>query len=456
MRTQRSALVYVTMTVLATSSCSSSYLSDIPIGSSTDASSTDASSTDASSTDASSTDASSTDASSTDASPNKDVDIDSTEVCTPVTDESALCEANEVSCGTVSVQICGEPRLIDCGTCEQQDHHCNDGKCQPYAFHWKVGDWEDCSVQCGGGTRERKVWCEREDGETVHDLKCSEEKPETTEECNNDPCCWLDSSEWTERYICSGTTNDMSWWHPIHFGSNQGNEADRLACAQECLNRALSASGGPHNESALRGLSHQRCARRLRVLLVREKLLELAHGVLLPLEPSLSHFSVGGDPLTAAAGERHQDPDGDHPEPTKTPLADNEKTVWGQIEALPLAVELVLGGHPIANPFDEEDSDLRRRRVTSWRWEQHPPRLHRFRELEALGILTTVQRKKRSKCQKEEDPTALRPRLRPTVESVGGDLFVICWCFSSLPRGLPRRTSPQGRSTTGSYPDFRR
>lgn len=198
------------------------------------------------------------DAFSTDASPNKDVDIDSAEVCAPASNESALCEANEVSCGTLSVQICGEPRSIDCGTCEQQDHHCNDGKCQPYAFHWKVGDWEDCSVQCGGGTREQKVWCEREDGEKVDDLKCSEEKPETTEECNNDPCCWLDSSEWTERYICSGTTNDMIWWDPIHFWVQSRKRSGQTSMCAGLPDTSPVGQRGPQDESALGGLSHQR------------------------------------------------------------------------------------------------------------------------------------------------------------------------------------------------------
>ncbi|BFZ08740.1 hypothetical protein BsWGS_11778 [Bradybaena similaris] len=60
---------------------------------------------------------------------------------------------------------------------------CNLGQCAD----WTTGNWLGCSVTCGTGYKQRKVWC-MTDGEKVADEQCGKKKPAAKKECSLDSC----------------------------------------------------------------------------------------------------------------------------------------------------------------------------------------------------------------------------------------------------------------------------
>lgn len=53
---------------------------------------------------------------------------------------------------------------------------------------WFAGPWSDCSKECGGGDKSRKVLC-LSNGQSVAPEKCGEDKIVfAKDECNKDPC----------------------------------------------------------------------------------------------------------------------------------------------------------------------------------------------------------------------------------------------------------------------------
>ncbi len=89
--------------------------------------------------------------------------------------------------------------------------------CAPeYSYSWKTGSWSSCSVDCGGGTQTRDVWCERSDGTRVSDSYCSGTKPATSRSCNTQSC------PEPEPETCSGvvckpdeTCQEFLVWHRV-------------------------------------------------------------------------------------------------------------------------------------------------------------------------------------------------------------------------------------------------
>ncbi len=57
-----------------------------------------------------------------------------------------------------------------------------------YTYKWVIGSWGGCNATCGGGVQTRPVYCQRSDGTTVANSKCTGAKPASTQGCNTQSC----------------------------------------------------------------------------------------------------------------------------------------------------------------------------------------------------------------------------------------------------------------------------
>ncbi len=58
-----------------------------------------------------------------------------------------------------------------------------------YSYSWLKNPWEECSRGCGGGTQTRTIVCQRNDGRTVGNYKCTHKrKPILSRACNTQKC----------------------------------------------------------------------------------------------------------------------------------------------------------------------------------------------------------------------------------------------------------------------------
>lgn len=72
---------------------------------------------------------------------------------------------------------------------------CRRPSCSSY-FYWHTSDWSDCSVLCGSGVRNRRVFCKNEAGRIVNDSQCSQPQPRSSRSCDLGSCTrhWYHSS----------------------------------------------------------------------------------------------------------------------------------------------------------------------------------------------------------------------------------------------------------------------
>merc|ERR1712025_1015820 len=67
-----------------------------------------------------------------------------------------------------------------------------------------MGEWNDCDVECGGGSRTRIVQCPR-------DGLCSADRPTSEEACNQHSCSW-DVGEWS---ACDAACGGGTKWREV-------------------------------------------------------------------------------------------------------------------------------------------------------------------------------------------------------------------------------------------------
>ena len=60
------------------------------------------------------------------------------------------------------------------------------------------GQWSECSVTCGGGTRHRTAVCVDSESNTLDDEKCSAIVPKKTQICQAETCPIWKTGDWTE------------------------------------------------------------------------------------------------------------------------------------------------------------------------------------------------------------------------------------------------------------------
>jgi hypothetical protein len=91
---------------------------------------------------------------------------------------------------------------------------------------WVVGDWSVCTEECGGGIQTRAVVCQDCLGNTVSNGLCAGVQPATTQVCNVDPCCendWV-VGEWGECSVECGEISEPEtfWTEGFGLGCNTG------------------------------------------------------------------------------------------------------------------------------------------------------------------------------------------------------------------------------------------
>lgn len=91
---------------------------------------------------------------------------------------------------TVTCQRSDGVTVIDSmcsGTKPASSRACNVQICTA-TYTWNIGQWSVCSKSCGGGSQNRTVVCQTDNGTTVADGYCTTAKPPVQQTCNNQAC----------------------------------------------------------------------------------------------------------------------------------------------------------------------------------------------------------------------------------------------------------------------------
>lgn len=91
--------------------------------------------------------------------------------------------------GTVSPDnLCSSPKPLTSQTCNT--HICvnNNFTLIGPGARWEVGNWNSCSVSCGGGSQSRPVQCVDNWDQVLSDSLCPGTKPPTAQSCNSQSC----------------------------------------------------------------------------------------------------------------------------------------------------------------------------------------------------------------------------------------------------------------------------
>ncbi|KAM3594567.1 uncharacterized protein V6R79_009713 [Siganus canaliculatus] len=99
----------------------------------------------------------------------------------------------------------------------QSNRTCNPQPC-PQTHSWRTGEWNTCSVTCGGGSQVRKVECISHDASgprVVEDSVCAaySEAPTALQTCNMQECAQYRASRWSACSVTCGSgqqTRDVS------------------------------------------------------------------------------------------------------------------------------------------------------------------------------------------------------------------------------------------------------
>lgn len=112
-------------------------------------------------------------------------------------------QRREITCAGTN----DDPNCINAGTKPEDSRPCNTDSCITYS--WKVGEFGDCDLTCGGGQSKRSVVCWGSNNKEAADVMCTDTKPATSQACNTQKCTvysWAEG-EWSAcSKVCAGGT----------------------------------------------------------------------------------------------------------------------------------------------------------------------------------------------------------------------------------------------------------
>ncbi|KAJ0008722.1 hypothetical protein NQD34_016137 [Periophthalmus magnuspinnatus] len=114
----------------------------------------------------------------------------------------------------------------------QSNRTCNPQEC-PQVHSWKTGEWNTCSVTCGGGSQVRTVQCITHDASgprVVEDAVCAaySEAPPTMQTCNMQQCAQYRTTRWSP---CSATCGSGEQTRDVTCVGSGGVRLEETACA---------------------------------------------------------------------------------------------------------------------------------------------------------------------------------------------------------------------------------
>lgn len=114
----------------------------------------------------------------------------------------------------------------------QNNRTCNPQEC-PQVHSWKTGEWNTCSVTCGGGSQVRTVQCISHDASgprVVEDTVCAaySEAPPNMQTCNMHQCAQYKASRWSP---CSATCGSGEQTRDVNCVGSGGMRLEETACA---------------------------------------------------------------------------------------------------------------------------------------------------------------------------------------------------------------------------------
>uniref|UniRef100_A0A671XF87 Papilin, proteoglycan like sulfated glycoprotein n=1 Tax=Sparus aurata TaxID=8175 RepID=A0A671XF87_SPAAU len=110
---------------------------------------------------------------------------------------------------------------------------CVDGVCKVPSFGWRTGEWNACSVTCGGGSQIRRVECISQDAtgpRVVEDATCAAyaEAPPSLQTCNMHKCAEYRASRWS---ACSVTCGSGQQTRDITCIGSGGMRLEETSCS---------------------------------------------------------------------------------------------------------------------------------------------------------------------------------------------------------------------------------
>ncbi|KRZ36996.1 A disintegrin and metalloproteinase with thrombospondin motifs gon-1, partial [Trichinella pseudospiralis] len=152
----------------------------------------------------------------------------------PLSDCSAICGAGEQVMRVLCVRKMSDQTVypVDNSLCRDLEKPSDRKPCYKDCAgrRWAHGDWQPCSVSCGGGTQRRQAFCVDSNNNVIDDRYCENVINDITEQpCNIAPCPKWSYGDWMQ---CSASCDGgIQSRHAVCLDA-AGREVDSILCDQ--------------------------------------------------------------------------------------------------------------------------------------------------------------------------------------------------------------------------------